>query len=149
MAKKWIITKEHELRIGDVAFHGNLVNPDYDGDKDKPTNILGGGKWMFVQAENSTDKKTTLWLWGMSMDFGVCKLEDVIKAKQENYRSSLNCRWMFSDRLEFDKESPSFNQPKWIEITKDPSYCQICSRVLGTDDVAFCGVNDCPEKDGE
>lgn len=104
MAKKWIITKEFDLIAGDVDMHKQLHS--------NASNIIGGGKFEY----DSQNK--IFWFWGNSTGFGRCSLEDVEKARKNVIRPSLDCKWMFSDRIMQHDPRTGGKHNEWIEIGK-------------------------------
>ena len=70
MANKWIIQGD-DLRVGQVDFHRELAG--------KEGEIKSGGYWHFDKDND------ILFLYGKSVDFGKCSIEDIQNAKLNGY----------------------------------------------------------------
>jgi len=87
MAKKWII-QDGNLRLGHVDLHKEL--------KSKTGNaVKGGGYWELDK------EKKIIYLYGKSIDFGQCKLDDIINARNDGYAGPTleEMDWVFSNHL--------------------------------------------------
>ena len=85
---KWIIEEfdcSLNFVLGNVALHKKLKS------RQGGTRVLGGG---YYEIDN---ERKTLKLYGGSIDFGKCTLDQVRKAKEEEFRQSLlDLEWFFS-----------------------------------------------------
>jgi hypothetical protein len=99
MAKKFILTKDYEIRLGHVDFHKELH-------KD-PTQILGGGWWEWVLGTEA------MLFYGKSEDFGPVKVDDLKKAWSYQFRG--HEVFFYSEEL-FLKDALRYNQILNIEI---------------------------------
>ena len=90
MARKFII-QDDCLRVGNVEMHFELENA-----KNKNP-VIGGGYWHI------DNERTTLYLYGKSIDFGKITMEDLqrVKSKRTSAPSiqKLQWRWFDSDSL--------------------------------------------------
>ncbi|GAH42714.1 unnamed protein product [marine sediment metagenome] len=90
MARKFII-QDDTLRLGNVEMHKELQN-EQSGNR-----IIGGGYWYI------DNERTTLYLYGKSIDFGKVTIEDLkcIKELQLSTPSieKLEWKWFDSDLI--------------------------------------------------
>ena len=84
MPQKFIIENE-VLKAGDVDLHNELSNNRSD--------VIGGGIWHIDEA------RQTLWLYGKSMEFGRCKLEDLRMVRRQGScdPALLEFEWRFAN----------------------------------------------------
>jgi len=86
---KWIVERLEDwtlmFKLGLVNFHWKLAS--------NKENVLGGGWYQFDSKTNS------FYLYDKSLDFGRCKIEDIRKAKEDNWiQGSLRkADWYFND----------------------------------------------------
>ena len=92
MAKKFII-QDNTLKLGNVYMHNELKSKESDG------KVIGGGYWHI------DDDKTTLFLYGKSIDFGKVTVEDLKEVKENGLYSpfleTLEWKWLDNDRIEY------------------------------------------------
>ena len=91
MARKFII-QDNTLKLGNVDMHYELKNKEGD------IKVIGGGYWYL-------DKdKTTIYLYGKSIDFGKVTIEDLKEVKENGIYSpfleSLEWKWLDSNKID-------------------------------------------------
>ena len=93
MAKKWIVQVEedkYEFRNGIVEYHSELSS--------EKGYVVGGG-WFHIDHSNRY-----LLLYSKSHDYGHCSIDEVRRAKQEEYVSPVieeyEWRFSYSERID-------------------------------------------------